>query len=83
MELNEEPIKEIGSPKIIFVKEYLNSSKQQTTRNKISRDELMDEGVTLSPLYLEDNISIRSVQSAPSHQDDPIIDDKISVLNIA
>ena len=77
MELNEEPIKEIGSPEIIFVKEYLNSSKQQTTRNKISRDELMNEGVTLSPLYLEDNVSVRSFQSVPSRQDDPINDDLI------
>ena len=51
MDLNEEPIKVIEIPKVIIVKEYFNGSNQQTTRNKISRIESLDERVSLSPSY--------------------------------
>ena len=77
MDLNEEPIQVIESPKVIFVKEYLNGSNQQTTRSMISRGGLVDERLSLSPFYLEDNLSVRSFQSAPSCLDNPQIDDPV------
>ena len=77
MDLNEEPIQMIECPKVIFVKEYFNGSNQQTTRSKISRGELVDERVSLSPFYLEDNLSVKSFQSAPSRLEDQPIDDPV------
>ena len=62
-DIHEINAKVIESPKIIIVKEYLNGSNQQTTRNSISRIESLDDRVSLSPSYLEDNVSVRSFQS--------------------
>ena len=82
MDLNEEPIKVIEIPKVIIVKEYFNGSNQQTTRNKISRIESLDERVSLSPSYLEDNVSVKSFQSAPSRLNDSVVDANLDQQSI-
>ena len=67
---NEEPVKVIKPPALIFVKEYISDSAYQDTSSRTARREPQDKRIIASPSNLEDNISVKSYPSSISIQDD-------------
>ena len=56
-----------GTPRIIFVKEYINESTDNDTDSSISRIISKDDRISLNPSHLEESISVSSFNSTISH----------------
>ena len=67
--MDEEPIKVIKPPTVIFVKEYKSDSAYQDTSSGTTSSEPQDERILVSPSTLEDNISVKSYPSSISIPD--------------
>ena len=82
---NIEPNRVLGTPDIIYLKEYpilqttiITPIKKRNLKKEISKD----ESASLGPFYLEDTISVRSFQSLPSRVDVFVIDDNAEQRSI-
>ena len=67
--MDEEPIKVIKPPTVIFVKEYKSDSAYQDRSSGTTSSEPQDERILVSPSTLEDNISVKSYPSSTSIPD--------------
>ena len=72
--MDEEPIKVIKLPTVIFVKEYKSDSAYQDTSSRTTSSEPQDERILVSPSTLADNISVKSYPGSISTPDNEPIE---------
>ena len=78
VDFNIEPNRVLGTPDIIYLKEYpiiRSTIITPTIQRKFITQIFKDDRVSLSPFYLEDTNSIQSNESSPSRPDGLVIYD--------
>ena len=85
-DFNIEPNRVLGTPDILYLKEYPILQNTTTTtpikQRNLKRCILKDDIISLGPFYLEDAISVQSFQSLPSRLDVSVIDENAEQRSI-